>query len=304
MIKISVFIPTYNPSLKNLNATLLALRNQNLPYADWELIIVNNNSSNGFEKQIDVSWHPNYRYVEEPKPGLTYARLKGFEMATGPYIIMVDDDNILNENYLAVNLNLFEANATLGATGGIITPIFEHEPPAWLKEFYSILALRDYGQDEVWITWNKKIREEAPIGAGMGIRKSALKKYIQKIENNKAVITDRVGNQLCSGGDIDIVLEILKDEWQVMYSPNLILQHLIPAQRLKLSYISKLAHDSAVSWVNLMDEHQLNEMKPLNYRQYLTRVFKTWKEIKPWKNEVNKIKYHRLCGMYKGFYQI
>ena len=207
---ISVIIPTYNPNLNRLTQTLGALKNQSLPYSFWELLIIDNNSSQGFIDKIDISWQPDSQIISEPRQGLTYARLNGFSSAKGDIIVMVDDDNILQEDYLQQVVNIFESNPELGAAGGKSLPLFEAEQPTWLKEFYGNLALRDLGDEVVINKWENKYPGYAPIGAGMAIRKTALKSYTDKITTNTTSISDRTGNSLSSGGDNDIVIEISK----------------------------------------------------------------------------------------------
>src|ERR1700744_388979 len=102
--KISVIVPSYNPDADRLRQTIGGLKNQTLAFGDWELIIIDNNSTPKIE--IDLRWHPNHQIVTEPKQGLTSARLKGFETASGQIIMMVDDDNILNAGYLENTLEI------------------------------------------------------------------------------------------------------------------------------------------------------------------------------------------------------
>jgi len=97
---ISVIIPTYNPSIKRLNQTLDGLKQQSLNSRYWESIIIDNNSNNGFNKNLNLSELSNAKIIFKPKQGLTFARLKGIAEAQNDIIIMVDDDNILDSHYL------------------------------------------------------------------------------------------------------------------------------------------------------------------------------------------------------------
>src|SRR5690606_24576051 len=155
-MKLSVIIPTYNPQIDSLQQTLNSLERQSLANQNWELIIIDNNSSNSFEQEIDLGWHHNARIIREEKQGLTYARLKGFENAIYDIIVMVDDDNILDENYLINALKIFVENVELGAIGGKSTPIFENEVPVWLVNFYGCLALRDLGNQCLIAKWENQ----------------------------------------------------------------------------------------------------------------------------------------------------
>ncbi|RZJ88339.1 MAG: glycosyltransferase family 2 protein, partial [Chryseobacterium sp.] len=165
---ISVLLPTYNPDSAILNRALAALENQLLTADQWELIIIDNNSSAPIS--VSLAWHPNAKIIKEPRQGLSFARLRGFMEASGDLFVMVDDDNLLEPDYLEIILSKFRFNNRLGATGGKSTPLFEKTPPLWLREFYGNLALRDLGSKEVLAEWSGSFPEAAPIGAGMGIR--------------------------------------------------------------------------------------------------------------------------------------
>ncbi|MCX2575919.1 glycosyltransferase [Pedobacter sandarakinus] len=291
---VTVILPTYNPDLERLNATLGSLKNQSLSINDWELIVIDNNSTTAVE--ADLSWHPNARLVKEPSPGLTNARLKGFRIAQGSIIVMVDDDNIIDESYLTLVLTSFIQNETLGAIGGKSLPKFEIEPPAWLAEFYPCLALRDPGENVLLAGWQNFYPAFAPIGAGMAIRKESLGLYLEKEHH----ISDRMGNSLSSGGDNDIVLEILKARYQIGYFPNLVLQHIIPKERMTVSYISRLIHDSNCSWVQLLRSHGISPWKKIPIYTVALRSAKAWFKYKAWKGKEYFIRWRGACGTFKG----
>ncbi|WP_207532698.1 glycosyltransferase [Desertivirga arenae] len=303
-MRISVIIPTYNPNIHRLSKTLDALQLQSLPKSEWELIIVDNNSSNSFWEEIDLSWHLNAHLVREPKPGLTYARLKGFEESKSEIIVMVDDDNILDANYLQEALKNLENNAGLGAVGGKSIPMFEVESPFWLENFFGNLALRDLGNDIIFEEWNNKYPDSAPIGAGMIIRKDALKSYVDKVKSGVSRITDRKGSSLSSGGDNDIVIEILKSGWKTAYVPSISLQHIIPKERMEVQYLARLVHDTNISWVKLLNSHNINPWKKIPRWTLPLRIAKAWITDKAWVNEVNYIKWKGTCGTFKGLSEL
>ncbi|WP_443938116.1 glycosyltransferase [Pedobacter sp. MW01-1-1] len=295
MIKvISVIVPTFNPNPDKLNQTIMGLKNQGLTRDEWELIIVDNCSTNPVK--IDLSWHPNAEIISEDKKGLTSARLAGFKQAKGEIIVLVDDDNILAENYLEEVKRIFNASITLGAIGGKSLPLFEADPPVWLKEFYCNLALRDLGEEIIESTWQEKYPEAAPIGAGMAIRKEALQSY----QTKKHTISDRKGNGLSSGGDNDIVLEILKSGWQVAYYPTLSLQHIIPVERMQKKYLARLINNTNQSWIELLESHGINPWKKIKPWSVPMRKTKAWLTYKAWLTPANYIKWKGACGLFEG----
>lgn len=297
---ISVIIPTYNPDVKRLRETLEGLRNQSVHADQWELIIVDNNSNNNFQHEIDLRWHTAARIVKEPRQGLTYARLKGFNESQGDFIIMVDDDNILNATYLGHVLLILGKNPQMGAIGGKSIPLFERAAPHWLDEFYGSLALRDLGETPIIAKWNNKYPEGAPIGAGMAIRREALSSYVRKIATGKSKISDRTGNSLSSAGDNDIVMEILKSGWQVGYYPQLQLQHIIPSQRMETGYLAQLLQQSSKSWVFLLESHEINPWQPITKTGAMFRKIKAWFTYGAWRNGPAYIRWRCACGIFDG----
>lgn len=299
-MQLSVIIPTYNPDSARLEQTLSALKSQSLPADQWELIIIDNNSSNNFQHQLNLSWHPAAKVVHETKQGLTYARLKGFNESTGAIIVMVDDDNILNADYLEKTLTILGQNPQIGAIGGKSIPLFETSPPEWLNEFYGSLALRNLGDEPIISTWNNQYPAAAPIGAGMAVRRKALIAYIEKITSGKSNIGDRTGNSLSSGGDNDMVIEILKSDWQIGYFPELELQHIIPAQRMQTDYLARLINNTNKSWVHLLQSHGINPWQRITKTGASLRKAKAWFTYRAWKSKPNFIKWQGACGTFDG----
>jgi glycosyltransferase involved in cell wall biosynthesis len=300
MIELSVVLPTYNPDINRLNSTLNGLKTQTLSRNAWELLLIDNNSERKFSEETDLSWHPNSVLLYEARQGLTFARLCGFVAARGRVIVMVDDDNVLSSDYLEKVLRIFAFHLQTGAIGGKSLPFFEASPPSWLKQFYGNLALRDMGEEIRTAGWENKYPDCAPIGAGMAIRSVAISRYVQKISSGGTAITDRTGNSLMSGGDNDMVLEILKAGWEVGYFPELRLQHIIPAQRMEIPYLARMLNNSNNSWVRLLRNHNLNPWKPVPNWSIGLRKFKAWFTYKAWAGPVNYIKWRGACGTFDG----
>ncbi|MEO7214168.1 glycosyltransferase [Mucilaginibacter sp.] len=301
---ISVIIPTYNPNLQRLGQTMEGLKAQTLAYQDWELIIIDNNSSVSFTGKIDLSWQPNSKIVSEPRQGLTYARLKGFEEAKGNVIVMIDDDNIANKDYLEQVKNIFKTNDQLGAMGGKSLPLFESTPPSWIGDFHTNLAVRNLGDDVIIEEWQNKYPEFAPIGAGMAVRKEALHAYINKIKTGKSTITDRQGSNLASGGDNDMVIEILKAGWQTAYYPQLSIRHIIPKERLQPEYLARLMHDTNRSWIQVLESHKINPWTKIPRWTLPLRKLKAWFNYRAWASPQNYIKWQGACGTFEGLADI
>src|SRR5205823_6255926 len=129
--------------------TLSALSAQTLPSTGWELLVVDNRSDSPLADRIDFGWHPDARIIREETLGLTPARLRGIREAGGELLVFVDDDNVLDHDYLEVAFATARDRPHLGAWSGQCIPSFEAEPPAWTRRYWGNLSLREFA-DDVW----------------------------------------------------------------------------------------------------------------------------------------------------------
>src|SRR5947207_2185402 len=102
-IKISVVIATYNRE-KYIRQALDALVLQTLPSESFEIIVVNNNSTDRSEEEILAfrKDHPelNFEYVIETNQGLSFSRNRGIHESSGGLVTFLDDDAIATPDFL------------------------------------------------------------------------------------------------------------------------------------------------------------------------------------------------------------
>jgi glycosyltransferase involved in cell wall biosynthesis len=65
------------------------------------------------------------RYVVEPEQGLSAARNKGIKEAKGDIIIYIDDDALVDSDYIRIYAEHFAAHPETMAAGGPIEPLYE-----------------------------------------------------------------------------------------------------------------------------------------------------------------------------------
>lgn len=302
-LELSVIIPTYNPDSDNLNATLNGLRNQTLGLNKWELIIIDNNSTNGILDKLDIAWHPNSSIIKEPKQGLTYSRIAGITHSKANIVVMVDDDNILSPGYLENMLAHFKANPQIGSMGGKITGLFNnYTPEKWTEEFWNMLALRDYGNEPIISEpqLTAKYPTFSPVGAGMGVRRQLFSAYINEITKSGNQITDRSGGSLSSGGDNEINIQVLKQGFSVAYFPDLVLQHIIPPVRLTKDYLARLNYESSISWIRLLLKYGICPWPAIPPYTVSLRKIKAWIKYKPRSSNAAYIKWKGACGTFEA----
>jgi len=110
---ISVVIPAYNEE-ECLGHCLQSLREQGYPAARFEVIVVDNAST---DATAEIARRLGARVVPEPRKGVARARQTGFLEARGPVIASTDADTVLPPDWLARIAGHF-ADPNLGGVYG------------------------------------------------------------------------------------------------------------------------------------------------------------------------------------------
>ena len=310
-MNLSVVVCTHNPNTDILGKVIESIKQQTLSLSEWELLIIDNLSSSKVESLVDISWHPNAQVIVEPELGLSFARLRGVKEAKTDLIVFVDDDNVLEVNYLENALTFFQQHPDVGCFGGKSLPVFETTPPPWFIDAGINLGCQEYG-DSVYISDYKsdhfKISdypEKAPIGTGMVIQKKAFMLYLNEVQNDKRrMALGRKGKALTSGEDNDIILTLVKNKFEIAYVPGLIVKHLIPKNRYSLPYLQRMAFESNRSWVKVLHLHGISKWPPLSPVLVPLKYIKAWITIKPWQSPLASIRYNSSCGIFKGLSEL
>lgn len=125
---VSIVIPTFN-RLGDLRRTMDALFAQAVPARDFEIIVVDNSSSDGTREWVESlhgAGHLNVRYVRKEPEGPAAARNVGIENARGEFVLFVDSDVVLNPGWIAGALAAMRADADLACLGGAV--VYAHAP--------------------------------------------------------------------------------------------------------------------------------------------------------------------------------
>lgn len=245
-IALSVILCTHNPNPDRMQQCIQGLKSQSLPLDQWEIVVVDNLSKTPVNSGYDFGWHPHSKVVVEPTLGLTPARLRGFNESQGEILVLVDDDNVLQSDYLERALAIARSKPFLGAWGGSCEAQFESPPPAWTERYWGCLAIREIVADR----WSNEPRNVGtlPIGAGMCVRRCVATQYSKTIADGKRLIQlDRTGASLLSGGDQDLAACSTDVGLGAGVVTGLRLKHIIPPGRLEAGYLSKLMEGIAFS---------------------------------------------------------
>jgi hypothetical protein len=241
-----VIICTHNPRSDYLRRCVDALGSQTLPPNRWELVFVDNRSDEPVADRVDLSWCSAARIVREETLGLTHARLRGIRETTGDLLVFVDDDNVLDADFLETALRVGKEKPFLGSWSGQCRPGFEEPPPEWTRRYWGNLVIREFDKD-VWSNL-PRLPQSMPCGAGLCVRRDVALHYLHLHESGKRLFQfDRTGGSLLSAGDNDLAACACDIGLGLGLIAALKLQHLIPPQRLTVDYISHLAEGIAFS---------------------------------------------------------
>jgi glycosyltransferase involved in cell wall biosynthesis len=257
---ITVITCTYNPRPDHLARTVAALRAQTHPVADWEYLLVDNNSTDPVS--VDLAWHPRARLLSEPKPGKVHALLRSVSEAQGDLLVIVDDDNVLSPDYLETAVNVADTKPFLGVWGGQILPEFEAPPPDWAQPYLNSLTLRRLQREE----WSNLHNGPAPAGAGMCLRVCVARRFVENLAAHpERLQLGRTGSSVLTGEDWEMSLAACDLGLGMGHLPQLQLTHLIAARRLEMNYLLHLVETMSFSrqvFVHLRGLHGLLQYPP------------------------------------------
>ena len=147
--KVSIIIPTYNRG-KPLETTIKSFMLQSFNKENYEIIIVDNNSSDLTKRIVENLINANkngvkIKYIFEPRQGVHFARNTASKIAEGEILYFTDDDMKADGGLLEEIIKVFDKEKDIGAVTGLILPIFEVNPPKWILEncYNSILSLTE-----------------------------------------------------------------------------------------------------------------------------------------------------------------
>lgn len=265
-MEISVAICTWNRE-ELLKKTLSNLCDLFIPEGiSWELLIVNNNSTDNTEKTIDS--FKNDLPIEshfEPKPGLSNARNKAVDKAKGNYIIWTDDDVLVDSNWLASYVQAFQRYPQASVFGGPISPWFEGTPPKWLQNGWHYIqpsyAIRELGEEA--FAFKSTIPSKFPFGANFAVRMDIQKQIRYNpdlgLKERKRIL----------GEETDVIKSILTSGKTGWWVPDAKVKHWLPASRQTLSYIRE--YYEGAGRMEAVKENWVDCVKVFGYPRWLFR---------------------------------
>ncbi|HBY18789.1 MAG: hypothetical protein XE04_0746 [Marinimicrobia bacterium 46_43] len=229
----TVIIPTYN-RLSEIRELLLSLRDQIFPPGDFEVLIVDDGSTDKtqeFVESFSQETSLNLRFIRQDHQGPGAARNLGMKHARGKYFIFVDSDCIAHPRWLQAYADAVSKQDVAGFGG----------PDRVRSDFSPLQKAIDYSMTSFITTGGirghsqKKLSKYYPRSFNMGVR---------------ADIVDKIGgmNDLRHGQDIEFSNRILATGEPVIKVDDAIVYH---KRRTSIKKFFKQVFNWGVARINL-----------------------------------------------------
>lgn len=211
---VSVIIPVFNDT-ERLETCLRALQRQTYPPDSFEVVVVDNGSSQ--DLRPTQKRFPNVRFEREDKPGSYAARNLGVEVSRGSILAFTDSDCIPHPCWIEAGVCKMLQSENAGLVGGPINvfPALAHSPTA--VEVYDMVL--SFPQHLFIAQWN--------FSATANLFTS--RRVINSVGDFNA--------DLKSGGDFEWGRRVKAAGFDLYYVPELEVAH--PARRSLLQIIGK-----------------------------------------------------------------
>jgi glucosyl-dolichyl phosphate glucuronosyltransferase len=254
-MRFSVIIATYNRA-EELVKTIESLKKLEST-KPWEVIIVDNNSRDTTRdvvlKAVD-SFPVPLHYLLEKEQGRSAALNAGIRAAKGEILAITDDDVRVDPLWLR-NAEQALERLQCDYVGGKALPIWSGKIPNWMPnrggKHWGVIALLDYGPEPI------EFGEKVPLGVNMVFRRECFERA--GLWDNS--IGRKAGTLL--GQEVR--------EWtqraraaglRGFYSPDLVVHHVIPEDRLTKRYFRRWFYWHGISRAILYQNNRLDMESP------------------------------------------
>jgi glycosyltransferase involved in cell wall biosynthesis len=235
--QITAIICTHNRA-DSLQKAIQSVLAQSLARDRYEVIVVDNASTDHTADTVRSFATQGVRYVYEQGVGLSIARNTGQREARGEIVAYLDDDAVASPEWLEEILFAFDKYPDIGVVGGPISADWEGTRPDWLvDDLLPYLSVIHWGNATHVLE-----PHEFLAGANFAFRKSAL-----EMIGGFHPRLDRRGNLLLGEGDVHAVDRIIATGMRVLYHPLVTVVHTIPQRRMTKDFFRERLYWQGVS---------------------------------------------------------
>lgn len=241
---LTIAICTYNRA-KFLDLGLNALLQQTIPSKKFEILIIDNNSSDNsfdvfksYENQFD-----SIKYIKELKQGISYARNSALKACNTKWLLFLDDDAKAHSNLVEETIKII-SDYKFNCFGGRYFGWFDRKKPSYIPEGFG--SKKNLS--------NKVIELSEPL----------LESGVMCVEKEVAIAiggfsteVGHFGKVKSYGEDIELQIKLLASNYKLGYTPNMIIDHWVDPEKLKFKNIMYLNYVSGKDSVKYKTENTL-----------------------------------------------
>jgi glucosyl-dolichyl phosphate glucuronosyltransferase len=272
-LKAAVIIPTCDRA-PALDRCLRSLTQQTMPLDAFEVLVVDNGRTRQTHEMAEryASALP-LTYLCAPEPGLHVGRHQGMKSAQSDILIYADDDIEAEPTWVEAIVDTFQ-DPGIALVGGNNYPLFEEEPPDWLKYWWRkrvykgralwSLSILDFGAgvfeiDPAYV-WgcNFSIRRPVLLEAG-GFHPDGFPQELLHLRGD---------------GETHVSHHVGRGDYKAVFNSRASVHHRIPAVRMTPPYFEQRAFAQAVSdsYADVRRSHGFHSSTLLRVRAAMKRL--------------------------------
>jgi glycosyltransferase involved in cell wall biosynthesis len=233
---ISVIICSYNRA-NYIGEALDALYHQSAPLDQFEVLVIDNNSSDGTPEVFEQwrSAHPNgyFHYTTETKQGASFARNTGAALAKSDWLCFIDDDAVAHKDFIENIIQHIKVHPDRVGFGGRIIPRYVPAEPKWMSYYVSSMVGNfDYAPTACAFENGKY-----PLESNMVVNK----KIFDLIGGFNTNLPGVVGTLRIGGEGKDLFYKIMALGNKIYYDPFIIVEHVVEVKKLTKEYLYRVA---------------------------------------------------------------
>lgn len=239
----SVILCTYNRRNFVLSA-LASLRRQTLSYQQFEVIVVDNGSTDGTFAVVQNYVHANPLHTQaaehtwqvqclyEPHNGLAYARNKGLQAAAGEIAVFLDDDTMADPKFLEHLLSAYQETKA-DAIGGKVVLRLEGPRPHWLTDdLFDLLGYFEPAQTRIPL----------PEALSFSSCNFSVRLDVLQVMGNFSPFLSKRLHVPASMEIIDLCQRLQTAGYHLWYEPQAVITHRVPPARLQRPFFTGRAY--------------------------------------------------------------
>ena len=254
---VSVLICTYNRAAL-LGETLDSLAAMSAPSFSWNVIVVDNNSSDATPETVNsriASFPAPLIYLRDSRQGKSYALNTGLDNTKATFIAFTDDDVRVDPRWLESAISPMIASDAVAYTGGAVRPIWGGPRPAWLPDdrgdLWGAIATVDYGPERFTFEDRRRI----PLGANMAVRRAV----IERVGGFHPGL-GRTAGSLLGQEQAEFFYRTRGEGFAGVYVPEMAVLHHVPASRLTKRYFRRWWFGKGISRARLDVIHPTTDL--------------------------------------------